>query len=238
MTRAPSRSRWGAAVLVLVMVGLAGWLVANSPLFAAREIRVLGNVNLTADRVQELARLGVGDNLLSIPMDEAARSLELNPWVARASVERSLPSTVVVRIVERRPAAWMRDRNGHVLLAGDGIVLGRLSERPRGLPFAGRTETVLKPGARAPNRTALRVAASLPPDLGGRVKTVRLDDGQVVLDIRGGGEAYYGPPSSLPAKHRALMSVLAWARKHGVETATVDVRFPRAPSLRERPSRG
>ncbi len=58
-------------MLLLVMVGLAGWLVANSALFAARDIRVLGNVNLTADRVQELARLGVGDNLLRIRTDEA-----------------------------------------------------------------------------------------------------------------------------------------------------------------------
>lgn len=225
-------------MLLLVMVGLAGWLVANSALFAARDIRVLGNVNLTAYRVQELARLGVGDNLLRIRTDEAVRSLERNPWVARASVDRSLPSTVVVRIVERRPAAWMRDRGGHVVVAADGVVLGRSSERPRGLPFAGRSEEVLKPGARAGNAKVLRVAASLPPDLGQRVKSIRLEEGQVVLAIRAGGEARYGPPTSLPAKHRALISVLGWARKQGVDTGVVDVRFPRTPSLRAQPSPG
>jgi cell division protein FtsQ len=225
-------------VLILVMVGLAGWLVANSALFAARDIRVLGNVNLTADRVQELARLGVGDNLLRIRTDEAVRSLERNPWVAGASVDRSLPSTVVVRIVERRPAAWMRDRGGHVVLAGDGMVLGRSSERPRGLPFAGRTEEVLKPGARAGNTPALRVAATLPAELGRRVMSIRLEEGRVVLGLRGGGEAHYGKPTSLPAKHRTLISVLGWAREQGLETGIVDVRFPRTPSLQAQPSPG
>jgi cell division protein FtsQ len=153
-------------------------------------------------------------------------------------VDRSLPSTVVVRIVERRPAAWMRDRGGYVLVAGDGIVLGRSSERPRGLPFAGREEATLKAGARAPNTPALRVAGSFPTELAERVRTIRLEEGQVVMGIRGGGEARYGTPTALPAKHRALMSVLGWTRDHAVEAGTIDVRFPRTPSLQARPSRG
>jgi cell division protein FtsQ len=238
VTGVPRRSPWGSAVLVLVMVGLAGWLVANSAVFAARDIRVLGNVNLTADRVQQLARLRVGDNLLRIRTAEAVRYLERNPWVARASVDRSLPSTVVVRIVERKPVAWMRDRRGYLLVAGDGIVLGRSSERPRGLPFAGRTEATLKAGARAPHTPVLRVAGSLPAELGESVRTIRLEEGQVVLGIRGGEEAHYGSPTGLPAKHQALMSVLGWAREHAVGAGTIDVRFPRTPSLQAQPSRG
>jgi cell division protein FtsQ len=196
------------AALVLVMVGLAAWLVANSALFAAREIRVLGNVSLTADQVQDMARLGIGDNLLRLRTDDAARSLERSPWVARASVERSLPSTVVVRIVERRPVAWMRDRGGAVLLAADGVVLGRPSRPPGGLPYAGRWEEARRPGGRAHITPALRVAASLPPELNERVVRVRLEGGQVSLAMRGGSEARYGEPTGLRAKHRALISVL------------------------------
>jgi cell division protein FtsQ len=220
------------------MVGLAAWLVANSALFAAREIRVLGNVSLTADQVQDMARLGIGDNLLRLRTDEAVQSLERSPWVAQASVERSLPSTLVVRIVERRPVAWMRDRGRTMLLSADGIVLGRRSRPPRGLPYAGRWEAARRPGSRAEITPALRVAASLPPELTDRVVRVGLEGGQVVLAIRGGSEATYGEPTGLRAKHRALISVLEWAREHRVENGTIDVRFPRTPALESEPPRG
>jgi len=75
------------------------------------------------------------------------------------------------------------------------------------------------------------VVASLPPSLSGRVASVGLEDGDVVQGIRGGAEVHYGAPLALPAKHRALLSVLRWAREHRVETGTVDVSFPRMPTL-------
>lgn len=238
MTDGTRRSPWGVAALVLVMTGLAAWLIANSSLFATRDIRVLGNIRLTAREVQELAGVGVGDNLLRLGTDDAARSLEGSPWVAEASVRRSLPSTLVVRIVERRPVAWLRDRRGPVLLAADGVVLERSSRPPPGLPFAGRWSGAVHIGDQVGISPSLQVAASLPSDLAASVVSVRLEAGQVVLDLRRGVKARYGHPTALEAKNRALSSVLEWAQEHRMEAGTIDLRFPRTPALGALPSRG
>jgi cell division protein FtsQ len=236
MTEMARRSPWGAVALGLVIVGLAAWLVANSALFAARDIRVLGNVRLTAADVQRLAGISMGDNVLRLGIDTAVRSLERSPWVARASVECSLPSTLVVRVLERTPAAWLRDRQGPVLVAADGTVLERATGKPVDVPLVGRWGTTLEPGHRVAASGALRVAGSLPADLAPSVQAVWIDGDELVLDLRGDAEARYGDASALDAKNEALASVLRWAREHRMEVGIIDLRIPSTPSLRPLPS--
>jgi cell division protein FtsQ len=236
MTETAKKSSWGAVALGLVIVGLTVWLVANSALFAARDIRVLGNVRLTAAEVQRLAGISMGDNVLRLGIEGAVRSLERSPWVAGASVERSLPSTLVVRVVERAPAAWLRDRQGPVVVASDGTVLERASRRPADIPYVGRWGTTLEPGHRVAGSGALRVAGTLPDDLASSVLAVWVDGDELVLDLRGGAEARYGDVSGLDAKNEALGSVLMWARERRIEVGIIDLRIPGAPSLRPVPS--
>jgi cell division protein FtsQ len=224
-------ARWSVIVLVLVMVGLAGWFVANSPMFAIREVRVLGNVHLTAERVRMLAGVELGANVLRLQADRAEAGLEEHARIARASVSRDLPSTVVIRIDERRPAAWVRDPRGPVLVAADGTVLERIRRPDRSVPYAGRWPEVLGPGGRVGSTASLQVATAFPPELRSRIRQIRLDRGRVEVSLRGGVEVRYGPPVDLVAKHRALVSVLGWAGDRGVDPAVIDLRFPTSPTV-------
>jgi cell division protein FtsQ len=224
-------ARWSVVVLVLVMIGLAGWLVANSPIFAIREVQVLGNVHLTAERVRLLAGVELGDNVLRVKADRAEAELEEHARIARASVSRDLPSTVVIRIDERRPAAWVRDPRGPVLVASDGTVLERIRRPDRSVPYAGRWGEVLGPGARIGSTASLQVATAFPVELRSRVREIRLDQGRVEVSLRGGVEVRYGRPVDLAAKHRALVSLLGWAGERGVDPAVIDLRFPTSPTV-------
>jgi hypothetical protein len=69
------------------------------------------------------------------------------------------------------------------------------------------------------------------PWLLSRVATAELDDGDVILELRGGGSVLYGAPTEVGAKNRALGGMLEWAEGQGVEVGRVDVRIPSAPSL-------
>lgn len=238
MTETARRSPWGTTVLVVLMVGLAAWLVGNSALFAARDIRVLGNVRLTSHDAQRIAGLAIGDNLLRLDTEASVRSLERSPWVARASVGRSFPSTLVIRIEERAATAWLRDREGPVLLAADGTVLDRPRERPTDVPFVGRWGLALTRGQRIDAPAVLRVAATLPPDLVPRIRSITMEDGQLQLSVGRGAVVRYGEATALEAKHRALASVLDWARERRVAVGTIDLRIPGTPALEPLPSRG
>jgi cell division protein FtsQ len=91
--------------------------------FRVREVFVVGRKH--TPRPQLLAALGVdrGSPILALdPWDARARLVAL-PWVREASVERLLPDTVVVRLVEREPVALWQRRGTFSLLDGGGEVI-------------------------------------------------------------------------------------------------------------------
>ena len=73
-----------------------------------------------------LAALGVhrGDPTLAFDPARARAALEQLPRVSSAEVERRLPGTITIRLVERAPMAIWQHGGKMVLIDHDGIVLG------------------------------------------------------------------------------------------------------------------
>lgn len=231
LSRRPPR---GAAAVVAVALVAGTWGVVTSPVFDLQRVRVVGNDRLSPEEVARLAGVRAGANVLALSPRRVERALALSPWIEWASVERSLPSTVVVWVRERRAVAWVRDRRGVATLSADGVVLERRHRAPRSLVSLGRRGSDLRPGDRIPGLGApLAVAASLPAELREAVRSIRVARGEVVLRLEGGGRVRYGDPADLQAKNAALVSILAWAGERGARVADVDLRLPRSPSVRE-----
>jgi cell division protein FtsQ len=179
----------GAAALGLVppvqRVGgvVETWLIDRSAALGLRvaDIRVEGRV--TTDRTTILAALGAGPGAPILAVDPALskRRLEALPWVSSALIERRLPDTLYVRLVERKPLAlWQHD--GKIQLideTGAVIPVGRL-DRFAKLP--------LVVGADAARHAApLLAILAKEPDLAGRVTAavrVRGRRWNLVLDGR------------------------------------------------------
>ncbi len=226
------RSPAGAAALTLVGLGLGAWGVVNSPIFGVDRIRVEGVRQLAADDVRGLTGIEPGENLLRLSLDRIRAAVERSPWVAAAYPSRSLPTTLVIRILERRAAGWLEDPSGPAVVAVDGTVVDRAKAPPRHLPSLGSISLPLEPGERLPEPPiTLRVASSLGDELLESVASVAVMDGEVLLELRAGGEVRYGEPVLLEDKNRALAEMLAWAQRHGVGVDYVDVRIPGAPAL-------
>lgn len=71
------------------------------------------------------AALGVtkGEPILGFSLDAARKRIETLSWVKQATVERRLPSTIVVNIEERRPFAIWQNDNKFVLIDRSGNVV-------------------------------------------------------------------------------------------------------------------
>jgi len=234
MTVHPQRSGSPAAKAVIgaVLLGLAVWVVMNSPVFAVRDFRVLGTDGILDGEILRIAAVEEGENLIMLPTDEVAARLEKHPWIEDAAVGRDLPATVVIRVLERSPAGWLEDPEGPVVVAGDGTVLARRQRPPEALPWVGTWPDPLAPGDMIDGPAEeLRISSAMSPWLLRRVATAELDDGDVILELRGGGSVLYGTPTEVEAKNRALAGMLEWAEGQGVEVGRVDVRIPSAPSL-------
>jgi cell division protein FtsQ len=227
------RSPAGAMALTLVGLGLSGWALMNSPVFATDLVRVEGLRRLAPQEVLEFSGVEPGDNLLRLSLDQVASAVERSPWVVEATAHRDLPTTLLIEVVERRPAGWMEDPTGRALLARDGTVLARAPGGPQRLPALGAWSAPLQPGERIPRPTpALRVAASLEPAVLAQIAWASVQDDLVTLALREGGQVLYGPATELKDKAEALASLLEWARSREVPVGYMDLRIPSSPAVR------
>jgi cell division protein FtsQ len=226
------RSPAGAAILTVIALGFASWTGTGSELFAIQEVNVTGADELAPREVERLSGVQAGQNILRLSTDEVAARIAASPWVAGVRVSRSLPSTVKIELVERRPVGWLADPVGRVAVAADGVVLERLPSEPSDLPALGAWSAPLTAWDRPANlEVTLGVAASLRGSVLGRISEVTTEGGDVFLGLREGGEVRYGAPVELEEKGRTLTSLLAWVDARGIEDPRVDLQIPSAPAL-------
>ncbi len=102
------RTAVGIVVVVAASVALAWGIrhhVMTSPRFAVKTIRVEGTSRRTPEQVVDTAGLHVGMNIFGTDLDNARRRILQDPWVEKATVDRKLPSTLTVAVVEREASA-------------------------------------------------------------------------------------------------------------------------------------
>jgi cell division protein FtsQ len=116
--------RWRTAMAVVV-VGLALYagrravsIVADLKIFHVERINVRGNHRLSSGEVMSLVSGLRGRSILEIDLEEWRTALLDSPWVADASLRRTLPSTVDIVILERTPLGIGRI-NGSLYLVDD-----------------------------------------------------------------------------------------------------------------------
>jgi cell division protein FtsQ len=222
--------RWPVGIVVLVVLVGVAWWVTNSSAFDVRTLRVEGNTHLSSDDVVRLASLTDNTNVLWMSTKEVERRLERDPWIRSADVSRTLPSAVAISVRERWPVAILRGRS-HLMVAGDGTVLGKAGPRVR-LPLIDPPGRHRMGSPVHPSDARLSVARALSPDLRELVATVSVGAGSsTTLELRSGVRVLFGEPSGAPAKVEALRSVLAWAVRHGVSPEYVDVRIAAVPAI-------
>jgi cell division protein FtsQ len=128
-----------AAIALLVCGGgivaamkIVPW-VNRSPLFTVKDIRVEGCMRI--DKAEAVRQSGVapGMRMMKLSPAVAEKALERIAWVRRAHVARRFPSTVAIRIEERKPIALVNC--GRVrYLDEDGVLLPLFAATYSNLP--------------------------------------------------------------------------------------------------------
>ena len=132
---------------VYVLWRAGGWamdqLLYENKAFAIQEVDVRTDGVIVADQLRRWTGVRAGQNLLALDLARVKRNLELVPLVQSVSVERVLPHTLKVRVVERepiaqvnvaRPAANGEMEAGVYHLDVDGWVMPPLDPRQRAMP--------------------------------------------------------------------------------------------------------
>jgi len=224
------RNRLLALVVGVLVVGaVAGF--TRSPVLDIDRLTVGGAGRTGVETVLERSGLRRGEAMVDVDGDAVTRRLERLPWVEKAVVERVWPSSVRIKVTERRPVAQVAAGGGRwAVVDGQGRVVDVRSTPDRGLvrlvgPVAGRPGSALP----AATRPMLVMAVALSPRSDIEVESIELTDDELGFVLAGGSPVLFGPARELDAKLYALEAMLAREVAHCV--ATVDVRVPSAPVL-------
>jgi cell division protein FtsQ len=230
--------RWALLGLVVgLVIGCVWGAVAlyRAPIFTVKEVRVTGAKHLEQADVISQAKIPRDATLLRLPAAGIEKRLAADPWVRSVRVDRDFPSTVVIQITERRPAATV-DAGGTNLwmIAGDGYWLGRRS--------AEESETIvirdlenIRPAAghRALSkelRNAVRLASGLSPELRSAARAISAPTVEKTAVItKEDVEIYFGEATQLAAKDRIAREIL---RRQKGKVVYINVRVVDRPTWR------
>ena len=128
--RAGLSSRRTRIAIATVIVGLTLYaghraiaVVTGLEVFRVDNIHVRGNHRLSNGEVLAMLEGLRGRSVLAVDLGEWRRALLNSPWVADASLRRTLPSTVDVVILERAPLGIARIKGSLYLVDDRGAVI-------------------------------------------------------------------------------------------------------------------
>lgn len=203
----PPRSVWvrttvGLAVGLVAVLGAVGWF---SPLLSVRSVTVQGERVVTEQQVLSALAVPTGTRLAGLDLAAAAARVAALPRVSSAHVERVLPSSITVTVVERTALAWWGAADGQHLLDATGLDYSVEAPAP-GVPQL----MVATPGPSDPaTLAALGVLTSLPDTVRSLVSTVGASSPAAVqLGLSDGRTVAWGGPDDGARKAVVLAAVL------------------------------
>ncbi|NQU56450.1 MAG: FtsQ-type POTRA domain-containing protein [Rhodospirillales bacterium] len=206
--RAADQTKWN-------LIALSGKLG-----FTVEDVLVVGRSQTTRDELMKAVRLARGAPILAYDLDEARVRIEVLPWVDSASVERMLPDTILLSVVERQPLALWQSQGRFSLIDHSGeVILNQSIER-----FA---DLLVVVGKDAPQNAAalLDILQTQPQLMDLAQSAVRVGERRWNVRLKGDIDV------RLPAERTAA----AWSRladyesRHGILSSDVKVLDLRLP---------
>jgi len=149
-----------SCLLLLGIGGFGAWrggewglrrLLYENPAFATHHLDVETDGVIAREQLRRWAGVKLEDNLLALDLERVKRDLELVPVIHSAAVERLLPNTLRIRVIEREPIARffypILRANGVVergtcLIDANGMVMYPLEAPQRSVPIAATNDAL------------------------------------------------------------------------------------------------
>jgi cell division protein FtsQ len=204
-----ARRNVGRLVKFLVAATLAGavvWLFL-SPWLSVASVTATGIAASTGAVILSEQGVVEGTPMILIRSGRVEAALEADPWVRASDVELDWPQTVVVRVEERTPTAWVETDEGWGLFAIDGVRLATAPDPDPAMPWV----QIGGVGATAVPTPALlgslEFAANLTEELRPGAKLRTEAGGELWAEV-GGYQVRLGRPVEMGEKALSLAALL------------------------------
>ena len=116
----------GIACLSLLFI-LGYDIITQGRMFAARQIVVLGNRQLSEAYILSLSGIDPGVNIFAVNLSLARKRLLSDGWIAEARVGREIPDRLVIRVREHVPLVIL-DMGKKFIMSREGTIIKESSE--------------------------------------------------------------------------------------------------------------
>lgn len=117
------RQSMGVLLAVLVLGGFVWGLIqgfewiedqlfSKNDSFEIQKLVISSDGKLSEDLIREYSNLSEGMNLFAVEFDEIEASLSKVPTIERVILERDLPHTLIIKVIERMPVARIEGATG------------------------------------------------------------------------------------------------------------------------------
>jgi cell division septal protein FtsQ len=217
----------GHIAVVGTVVAIAVWIylrAQSDTRFALKSIEVAGTVHTPRASIDDVTKAYAGTNLFRLDIARLQHDLGRLAWVSRVEIEKKLPDTLRIRVVERAPVALLQSGASLQYVDEHGVAFAQLS------PSIGDSDLPVirdASGAELLRAVALvRALRSRDPQVFSRISEVRpiAPRGFVLFD-RELGAPVFANDDDLSAKWRDLYAIARAEQlgRRGIEYA--DLRF-------------
>lgn len=224
------RKKWNIceSILFILLVVVTGYVLLQSPIFEVHRVIVRGNQFLSEDKILSVANIGIGENIFKVDLTAAASNLKLVSMIKEAQVDRSLPSSVVITVRERKPLGLLSTQEGFIEVDEEGIYLQKAEVGAPGLPVLTGIQCDLpNPGQAVRSEIlgdALAVIGGLPAPVVANLSEVHVnEDSQIILYTLEGIQCRFGLATEIQEKGAILAQLLQELSKQGDRIKYIDL---------------
>ena len=118
-------------LIILIIIGIFAFIFI-SPIFNIKNIEISNNEKINKETILSLSNLKTDENIFSFNKTDIINSIKENAYIQDVKILRSVPNTVKIQIIERKPKYCIEIVGKYAYIDNQGYIL-EISDLPNDL---------------------------------------------------------------------------------------------------------
>lgn len=118
--------KWTSILAILICGGI--YFILSS-YFNIKQINTIGNKKITTEELINLSKIQLEENIFKIRINQIKKNVNQNAYIDTIKINRKLPDTIEIEIVERIPTYMISFANAYVYINNQGYFLEVCKEK-------------------------------------------------------------------------------------------------------------
>lgn len=136
------KSKMAIVFLIMILISVISFIIIfKTDLLTVKKVEVDGNHAVTKEEIVNKCGIIFGNNIFKENIGDIQSNLYTNPYIKEVKIERKLPNTMLIHVIERESVAAIPFMNDFLIIDQEGMVLKSSSNNEnlriiRGLKFS------------------------------------------------------------------------------------------------------